>query len=183
MLLDSTRILLALLAGIIFYSLVRPVFLYLKDPLHLRKYPSPNLFAAVAPFWLIRATWSQRRSKTIHDNIGRLGNVIRISPNHLIFNDPAAIKDIYGVLALSRGVVKDEFYDRLAGDEYDLVQLRSREEHSERRKAIANAFAAKTVVNMESVIRGTLVQLLENIDRSVEQSAENTTANINIRLW
>ncbi|KAL4942562.1 hypothetical protein BDV06DRAFT_222083 [Aspergillus oleicola] len=82
----------------------------------------------------------------------------RVSPNHLTFYDPEAITDICGVLAISQGVAKDGFYDRAAGDAHDLVQLLDRSEHSKRRKALSNVFAAKTVVNMEEAITGTFLR-------------------------
>jgi len=173
------------LVGIsVIYFVLRPFIVYFRDPLGLRKYPAPSFLAALTPLWLIRATWSQSRSKIIHREILRLGDVIRVSPNHVIFNDPAAIKDIYGVLAISHGVAKDDFYDRLAGDAHDLVQVRDRGEHTDRRKAIANAFASKTVVNMEPVIRKTFYQLLVKLDRHVDQPiAPGNKAPVNLRKW
>lgn len=171
--------------ALILYCPLSPIIVYLRDPLHLRRFPAPSLLAAITPLWLIRVTWLQNRSRTIHREINRLGTeVIRVAPNHIIFNNPAAIKDIYGVLAISRGVAKDEFYDRLAGDAHDLVQVRDRGEHSDRRKAIANAFAAKTVVEMESVIRDKALQLVKNMDDLVNKA--NTSGRkeaLNLRLW
>ncbi|KAI7152456.1 hypothetical protein KC349_g8972 [Hortaea werneckii] len=164
------------------YLVLRPLWLYWRDPLGLRNYPAPSLLAAISPLWLIGVTWSQNRSRVIHEHLNKLGPVMRVGPNNLIFNDPAAIKDIYGVLATSRGVIKDEIYDRMAGDAHDLVQLRDREEHSGRRKAIANAFAAKTVVNMESVIRKAFGQLIKNLDSHVLGPAAEG-APVNLRRW
>ncbi|KAL2421477.1 Cytochrome P450 monooxygenase [Exophiala dermatitidis] len=171
--------------ALILYCLLSPIIVYLRDPLHLRRFPAPSLLAAITPLWLIHVTWLQNRSRTIHREINRLGTeVIRVAPNHIIFNNPAPIKDIYGVLAISRGVAKDEFYDRLARDAHDLVQFRDRGEHSDRRKAIANAFAAKTVVEMESVIRDKALQLVKKMDDLVNKA--NTSGRkeaLNLRLW
>lgn len=175
---------LAVCASVIFlYYLSWPVILYLQDPLRLRRYPSPNLFASLSSLWLVKVTWSQRRSRILHDEFLRLGDVIRVAPNHIIFNNPAAIKDIYGVLALSRGVAKDAFYDRVAGDAHDLVQIRDRGEHSDRRKAIANAFAAKTVINMESVIRKHAMGLFNIIDRHIDGQSPESLKPLNLRHW
>lgn len=166
-----------------FYLLLNPFIQYFRDPLRLRKFPSPNLFASLTPIWLIKTTWGQSRSKVLHENFQRLGDVTRVSPNQIIFSHPAAIKDIYGVLALSKGVAKDEFYDRLS-DTPDLVLLRDRGVHSERRKAIANAFSAKTVVKMESIIRNTLGQLFDVIDRHVDgQQGDKDLKPLNLRQW
>ncbi|RHZ51496.1 hypothetical protein CDV55_102083 [Aspergillus turcosus] len=172
-----------LLGLVVLSLLLRPVLVYIRDPLGLRKYPAPSWLAALTPLWLVHATWSQNRSRIIHRELQRLGDVIRVSPDHIIFNDPAAVKDIYGVLANSQGVHKDAFYDRVANDSHDLVQLRDRGEHSSRRKAIANAFAAKTVVNMESVIRQHFQQLLVRIDQEIEKPVTEKEPFLNLRLW
>ncbi|KAL2825685.1 cytochrome P450 [Aspergillus pseudoustus] len=168
-----------------FFLVIKPLLTYLRDPLNLRKYPSPSPLTALSSLWLVHATWSQKRTRIIHAAHQRLGDVIRVSPNHLLFNDPAAIKDIYGVLAASQGVNKDEFYDRVAGDAHDLVQLRDRGEHGRRRKALANAFAAKTVVNMEAVIRNALRELLVRIDKVVDEKSGDgdEIPVVNLRLW
>lgn len=182
MLLSAHNLAACVVFVILYPLLLRPVFQYFRDPLKLRRYPSPGLLASLTPFWLVKITWSQKRSWILHQEFRRLGDVIRVSPNHIIFNDPAAIKDIYGVLALSRGVAKDEFYDRVAGDAHDLVQLRDRGEHTERRKALANAFAAKTVVNMEPIIRSTLSQLFAIIDEHITAQIPGSEA-VNLREW
>lgn len=179
--LQSYTLLLALIVVVL--AVASPIFRYHRDPLKLKKFPAPNILAAATPLWLIQATWSQRRSRILHEEFKRLGDVIRVSPDNIIFNDPAAIKDIYGVLATSRGVGKDAIYDRMAGDAHDLVQLRDRAEHSSRRKALANAFAAKTVTNMEPVIRQSFHRLVNNIDRLIDVSLSSDESIVNLRLW
>ena len=166
--------------------ILKPIVTYIRDPLDLRRFPAPSLLAAITPLWLVRQTLTQRRSRIIHQQHQRLGNVIRVAPNHLMFNVPLAIKDIYGMTAVSR-VSKDTFYDRLGGEHHDLVLLRDRKEHSRRRKALTNAFALKTVVNMEPIIRDKAQQLLQRIDArcaGLEWNKEgNSLGLINIRRW
>lgn len=167
------------------FVVLRPVIVYITDPLDLRKYPSPNLPAAIFPLWLLCETMWQRRSLAIHEQHKRLGDVIRVSPTHLMFNDPRAIKDIYGMAAVSR-VGKDAYYDRVAGDYHDLVGVRDRPEHASRRKALTNAFALKTVTNMEPVIRSNATKLVRQIDRLCRSSStdgDKSYATVNIRLW
>lgn len=170
----------SLLIAIIF----KPIIIYIRDPLDLRKFPAPSLLAAITPLWIVYQTLTERRSRMTHEQHERLGNVIRVAPKHLMFNDPRAVKDIYGMTAVSR-VGKDDFYDRLAGDHHDLVLIRDRPEHARRRKALTNAFALKTVVNMEPVINDKAQLLLEEIDARcgrVEGSKE-AFGSINIRRW
>ena len=167
-----------------FIIILKPIITYIRDPLDLRRFPSPNLLAAITPLWLVHQTLTGLRSRTINDQHNRLGDVIRVGPKHLLFNEPQAVKDIYGMTAISR-IGKDDFYHRLAGEHYDLVLVRDRPEHARRRKALTNAFALKTVVNMESVIRDKARQLLEQIDaRCTEgQGNKEELGSINIRRW
>ena len=172
---------------LLFSIIVKPIVTYIRDPFDLRKFPSPSLLAATTPLWIVYQTMTQHRSRVIHEQHQRLGDVIRVAPKHLIFNDPQAVKDIYGMTAISR-VAKDDFYDRLAGEHHDLVLVRNREEHARRRKALTNAFALKTVVNMEPVIRDKAQQLLQQIDMrcgGLDGYKEDSTGlgTINIRRW
>lgn len=171
---------------LLLYIIFKPIITYIRDPLDLRKYPSPNLLAAITPLWIVHQTLTGLRSRTIHEQHDRFGDVIRVGPKHLMFNDPRAVKDIYGMTAISR-IGKDDFYDRLAGEHHDLVLVRDRPEHARRRKALTNAFALKTVVNMEPVIRDKAQQLLEQIDTRCADGEGDVDkegfGSINIRRW
>lgn len=57
-------------------------------------------------------TWGQRRVASIHRTHQKLGKVIRVSPNQVLFNDPRAIPEIYGHLQ-ARKFEKDTFYDKV----------------------------------------------------------------------
>jgi hypothetical protein len=49
---------------------------------------------------------------------------------------------------------------------------------------LANAFALKTVVNMEPVMRDTFAQLLQRLDDFIKDQEENHTKDaLNLRLW
>lgn len=165
------------------YFIVYPVLWYFWDPLGLRKYPAPNLFAAMTPLWLMKINAEEKRSYRIHEQHKKLGDVLRVGPNTLYFNDPNAVTDIYGHAAISR-INKDTFYDRLAGEFHDIVQERIREEHSRKRKYLAHAFALKTVVDMEPVIRANAQILIDRIDSFIEETKQKSEiATFNIRQW
>ncbi|KAF5695077.1 cytochrome P450 monooxygenase [Fusarium denticulatum] len=72
-----------------------PLLHHLPDPLDLRKYPAPSFLAATHS-WILKETWLQRRSRSIHRQHEKLGDVIRIAPSLIIFNIPEAVPDIYG---------------------------------------------------------------------------------------
>ena len=175
----------ALLAIPIFY-IFKLIIVYFLDPLNLRKYPAPSLLAATTPLWLVKETWLQRRSRSVHQQHERLGDVIRVGPNQILFNIPEAIPDIYGHLA-ARKIVKDVFYDKVAADFHDIVNTRDHEDHAQRRKYLSNSFALKTVVDMEPVIRNNFQRLLDRIDKVVlagaEVGAPKEDSIFDIRKW
>ncbi|KAL1846512.1 hypothetical protein VTK73DRAFT_275 [Phialemonium thermophilum] len=151
------------------YFVLYPLIWYLWDPLDLRRFPAPNLLAATTPLWLMKVNAGQKRSYVLHEEHRKHGDVIRVGPNTVYFNDPRAVIDIYGHKAISR-IAKDSFYDRLAGDFHDIVQERDRAEHSRKRKYLANAFALATVVDMEAVIHANFQNLLDRLDAFIDSS-------------
>jgi cytochrome P450 len=156
---------------------------YYRDPLDLRKYPAPSLLAAMTPLWSIRESWLGRRYAALHEQHERLGDVIRVGPNQLCFNDPEAVIDIYGHKAASK-LGKDFFYDALAGTYHDIVVSTDRAEHSRKRKYMANSFALKNVTRMEPVIRDKIRLLLEQIDKSCGETLEDRTGrSMDFRNW
>jgi hypothetical protein len=156
---------------------------YIRDPLGLRKIPSPNLWAAVFPFWLMNETWKGRRFEAIETQHRRLGKVVRLSPTWLVFNSPQAVVDIYGHQA-SNKIKKGLFYDSLAGQYHDVFLSTDREEHSRKMRNLANSFALKNVVRMEPVIRERIRSLMVEIDKNIkisESSSESST--LDMRYW
>jgi cytochrome P450 len=182
----SLSILYIALLAFFVYVFVRPIIVYLLDPLDLRKYPAPSLLAATTPLWLLRETWLERRSATIEKEHKRLGDIIRVGPNQLLFNDPQAINDIYGHQAVNN-ISKDEgFYGKMAGDFRDIVNVRDRAEHSRKRRYLANSFALKTVVEMEPVIRANSEKLFARLDSYCTNNNKEMVkagGHFNIRMW
>ncbi|KAF2094296.1 cytochrome P450 [Rhizodiscina lignyota] len=155
---------------------------FFRDPLRLRGYPSPSIWAALTPLWLMNQSFRERRSRAIYEQHKRLGDVVRIAPRHVSINDPRAIKDIYGHQAIDK-VNKDVFYTHLKGEHWDIVQVPDRGEHTRKRKYLAHAFALKTVVSMEPVIHENASRLLQGIERHCDARKLDDTATINIRQW
>ena len=174
-----SSLLAVLLLSLGFLSL-RPAYVYFRDPLDLRRFPAPNLLAAMTPIWMMRATWSGKRYAWLHREHERLGDVIRIGPSHLSFNDPRAVSDIYGHQAASK-IGKDVFYDTLAGQYHDIFQSTDRADHSLKRKFIANSFALKNVVRMEPLIRDNVRILIARIDDWCQQN--NAEPPLDLRRW
>jgi benzoate 4-monooxygenase len=165
------------------FLVLKPLLYYLLDPLDLRKYPAPSFLAATTHFWILKETWLQRRSRSIHRQHERLGDVIRIAPSLIIFNIPEAVPDIYGHAA-ARKLVKDTFYDKTSGEERDIVNVIDHGDHSQRRKYLSNSFALKTVTDMEPVIGQNFQRLLDHLDGVADQSTNIPSGQtIDIRRW
>ncbi|KAF5608707.1 benzoate 4-monooxygenase cytochrome P450 [Fusarium pseudoanthophilum] len=162
------------------FLVLRPLLHYLLDPLDLRKYPASSFLAATSQWWILKETWLQRRSRSIHRQHEKLGDVIRIAPSLIIFNIPEAVSDIYGHAA-ARNLVKDSFYDKIAGEERDIVNVIDHGDHSQRRKYLSNSFALKTVTDMEPVIRQNFRRMLDYLDEIANPYTAIQT--LDIRRW
>jgi cytochrome P450 len=158
-----------------FFTATRPLWRYFYDPLKLRRFPSASAFAAMTPLWCAYNSWFGKRFEVIQKAHERLGPVVRISSKHLSFNDPEAIKDIYGHVNGTK-VLKDEFYDTLAGEYHNIANVRDREDHARKRKYFSNAFALKTVVELEPVIHKHVGQLMNRFDVAAAAAKHSITA-------
>ena len=90
----------------------------------------------------------------------RLGTAVRIGPNHVSFSDPAAYKDIYGH---GSSIVKDTFYDNLAGSTPSIADTSSRSVHSRKRRNVSSIFSAKHVTALEPKVIASVKKLLHAI--------------------
>ncbi|PYI11324.1 cytochrome P450 [Aspergillus sclerotiicarbonarius CBS 121057] len=110
-------------------------------------FPGPRL-ARISALWsfksaAVEAKWHVR-VKELH---GEYGDVVRIKPREISINDPAAIKDIYGVGATC---VKGPFYD-LMYPHRSLQMARDRGYHSKRRRLWDRGFSSKGLFHMLSL--------------------------------
>ncbi|RHZ68020.1 hypothetical protein CDV55_107584 [Aspergillus turcosus] len=158
------------------FSILRPIFVYYKDEKNLRRFPAPSV-AGFTNFWSANHFRKARRSFEVHKAHQKLGPVVRIQPNHISFNIPEAVPDIYGH---STKILKDRFYDTFTADlEYtSIVGTRSREDHARKRKYVSNAFAQKNIVDMEPIIQEQVSVLLSKLDSFCTSNEFH-----NIRRW
>lgn len=145
------------------FAIVSVVTYYFLDPKSLRQFAAPSV-AGFTPFWAIWHNARGRRYLAVEDAHRRLGPVIRIGPNSLSFSDPRAYKDIYGH---GSSIIKDIFYDNLAGDTPSMADTSSRRVHSIKRKNVSNIFSAKNISTMEPKV----VQVVETLLRAIDIKA------------
>ncbi|OQU97967.1 hypothetical protein CLAIMM_03817 [Cladophialophora immunda] len=81
----------------------------------------------------------------------RIGKFVRVAPNLVTINDPAAIKDIYGV---NQNVRKSVFYEAsIAHNGFqNMFSARDREIHARKRRILAPAFTEASLSSMERYI-------------------------------
>lgn len=142
-------------SGTILYTLGR----YFVDKKRLRRFPSPSV-AAFTPLWLMYHSWRQRRFMAVDTAHQRLGPVVRISPNHVSFTDPAAYKDIYGH---GSPIIKDDFYAHIAAGNPSMAQTTSKLEHAHKRKNLAHVFSAKEITAMEPRVMDIALRLCRDL--------------------
>jgi hypothetical protein len=83
------------------------------------------------------------------------------------FNSPEAFYDIYSHAATN--ILKDVYYDAIAGPHRSSGNTRSREEHTRKRRVIANNFSPKGVAEYEKCITKAVQSLLDRFDKLNEQ--------------
>ncbi|KAI5459472.1 cytochrome P450, partial [Mariannaea sp. PMI_226] len=142
---------------------VYPFISYLWDKNGLRKYPSPSV-AAFTPLWRIWHNINWNHYAAVDQAHKHLGSHVRISPNHISILDPRAPYEIYGHGA---NMMKEGWYDAGAGAHRNLSDVRSKAEHQMKRKMLAHAFAAKTVIGLEPILQGTVGNLMSELDRHI----------------
>ncbi|KAK4493908.1 hypothetical protein PRZ48_015093 [Zasmidium cellare] len=151
---------LAMLLITLLISLAAVVLGYLADTKSLRRFPSPCV-AAFTPFWAIWQNVKGRRYLAVEAAHRKLGPVIRIGPNSVSFSDPHAYKVIYGH---GSPIVKDEFYDNLAGSTPAMADTSDRHLHAAKRKNVSSIFSAKHIALMEPKIVEAVGSLLQAIE-------------------
>ncbi|KAK5051387.1 hypothetical protein LTR84_003039 [Exophiala bonariae] len=148
-----------------------PLVNHYKDPKGLRRFPTPS-FWALTPLWAAYHNWHGRRFLAVDEAHRRRGPVLRLGPEHLSFASPGAYKEIYGH---GSAIIKDVFYDNLAGKNPAMANTSSRPLHSERRKAVSAIFAAKHVSSMEPKVQYSVEKLLYAIQAKAEGRMVSTS--------
>ncbi|KAL1854364.1 hypothetical protein VTK73DRAFT_8760 [Phialemonium thermophilum] len=147
------------LVGILFVGVVYPVIVYFADEKGLRKYPAPSV-AAFTPLWQMYHNWRGLKFLAVDRAHRELGEIVRISPNHISFSNPAAFKDIYGH---GTPIKKDVFYDNQAGGNPSMGDATDKEVHREKRKNLAAVFAAKHITDVEPRVMEVVEKLVRDL--------------------
>lgn len=87
------------------------------------------------------------------------------------FSSPEAFSDIYSHSATD--ILKDVFYDAIAGPFRSSGNTRSREEHTRKRRTIASSFSPKGVAEYEGYVIKAVQSLLDRLEKLQAQCGDN----------
>jgi cytochrome P450 len=142
-------ILLAFSLLILWVVLLGPIYSFIRDDRHLKSFPSPSI-AGYSSLWRIYQNFRYKQFQAVHDAHAKFGTHVRIAPNHVSVCAPDAVDQIYGHGA---NMLKDAWYEGGAGEARTMADTRSKPEHQDKRRRMAHLFAAKSIVQMEALLR------------------------------
>lgn len=143
----------------------------------LRLIPGPNLWA-VSEIFFSRLLMSGTGHKQLAELHKRYGEVVRVSPIQVSFNNPKVWKEVYG--HRKTGEVenqKDQTFYKLASP--SVIEAETSEDHGRQRRIMSHAFSAQSLLEQQPLI-SRYVDLL--IKRLREQTREECTV-VNIVKW
>ena len=135
----------------------------------LAGYPGPTLAALSQMFYVI--VYAKGNLPATMDRLHeKYGEVVRVGPNELAFETPAAFKDIYTPTG-GKVFIKSDFYEAYE-QTHNVASLRDPEEHAMRKKIYAPAFSNTALRNQTAVIMPYVDLLVQQLERLA--SAEYT---------
>ncbi|GIC94412.1 cytochrome P450 [Aspergillus udagawae] len=171
-------LLLGLLASLFFRFVIWAIFVYLRDPKGLRKYPLLHPLSGISDIPFMLESMRGFRSATLLQlHYGQGHPIIRLGPNALSFAGGQAIPAIYGH---STPTTKDRQYLNAAGSHFHLADVVDRKEHARKRKVLASAFAAKHLEDWEYKVADKVHRLMQRFDQHLVQMPDDP---LDYRSW
>ncbi|KAI2946036.1 hypothetical protein CBS147322_7314 [Aspergillus niger] len=176
--------LLLTLTLIILTLLIKPLFSYFTTKT-LTKYPRLNPLSNITT---LSYTYEHRhpfRTQRLY-NFHHQHNhpIIRLSPTALSIADPKAIPAIYGH---GTPCLKDDVYALTKGTHThsNMLNTISRDDHSRKRRMLANAFSTKNLENWEFKIVDKVERLLRQLDGRCSSSSNGVMDGdeVDLRFW
>lgn len=135
-----------------------------------------SLLRRCSPFWLFRQCRDTRRSIAVMAKHRKYGDFVRIAPNHISIDYPAAVDDIYG---RKSGCTKSKIYDAFVQVKPNLFNARDVGYLQRKRKYLNPAFSARALGGFEEVMDG---ELRKWKSRLLEKT-EKGPAQVDFAVW
>ncbi|KAJ5643199.1 uncharacterized protein N7484_005706 [Penicillium longicatenatum] len=127
----------------------------------LSRYPGPTL-AAISPFCHLLWDIQGRQHSVIKDLHDQYGDVVRISPNSLVYRASSAWKDIYGHRKKGQKTfLKDPSLYAPTPNGVNAIITANEHDHQRMRRLLAHAFSSKALNEQESILH-TYADMLVN---------------------
>ncbi|KAI5891178.1 cytochrome P450 [Schizophyllum commune H4-8] len=152
-------------------TLTLSIALYRLSPLHpLAAFPGPR-HAAQTKWWMVhRILLKGGRHQELQSCHRRYGPWVRIGPNELSINDPAAIAPIYTKLDRSN------FHKGAPAKGDTMITVTDRQRHLERRRTWTQALSARALETYGTYAQMRVFQLLNHMD--LDRRAGRTPVNV-----
>ena len=138
------------------YVIVRAPLRHIPGPFlsRISTYPESQAFRRGGRSFWVDSLFRQYHSK-----------VVRTGPHSVYFNDPEAMKQIYGH-GKGQGVFpKSKHYESFDTSDESLFSTRSKERHARKRRIVAHGFSAQAQLQSETYIDGVMANFFTAIDR------------------
>ncbi|KAH7136228.1 cytochrome P450 [Dactylonectria macrodidyma] len=141
----------------------------------IRRFPGP-VWAKVSSLWLASQCRQTQRSKAVMQLHRKHGDFVRIGPNHLSINNPAAVAEVYGH---KTGFTKSPFYDAFLQVTPVVFNARDVATHTRKRKYINPAFSARALSDFEPYMDRELL----GWKRRLLGMTQSSTARLDFSVW
>ncbi|RKU41203.1 hypothetical protein DL546_003123 [Coniochaeta pulveracea] len=147
----SPATILASLVGILVLSYITYTVIYNLFLSPLRHIPGPKLWATSEIFFsrLLMSGTGHKQLSNLH---AKYGDIVRVSPLQVSFNQPEAWKDIYGHRKAGQlENQKDPIFYKLASP--SVIVAEDSEDHGRQRKVMAHAFSAQALLEQQPIMK------------------------------
>ncbi|KAJ5937255.1 hypothetical protein N7454_004910 [Penicillium verhagenii] len=147
----------------------------------LSRYPGPTL-AALSPIFHLLWDIQGKQHSVIKDLHDKYGDVVRISPNALVYRDPAAWKDIYGHRKKGQKTfVKDPSLYAPTPNGVNAIITANEHDHQRMRRLLAHAFSNKALSEQDDILHTYADMLIQKL--AGVSSEPSSSAIIDLTRW
>ncbi|OBT38851.1 hypothetical protein VE00_10578 [Pseudogymnoascus sp. WSF 3629] len=144
----------------------------------LSKYPGP-FWSAATHIPRVRVLLSGQLSYHVLELHEKYGDVVRIGPNELSYNNANAWKDIYGFKQGHAQLPKDpNFYTSPPGGAHSIITT-DVAGHSRMRRLVAHAFSEKALREQEPLMKGYMDLFIQRL----HENCDNGNSKLDIVSW
>jgi cytochrome P450 len=155
----------AIVAVLLILFVIWPFYTYIADRKRLRRFPSASI-AGWTDLWAVYQQHRHNRTIAVHEAHKRLGPAVRVGTDHVSFSTLQAIRDIYGH---GTPMTKAAFYNAFTSTHFNISDAREKAIHHVKRRRWASPLAQKSIVQLETAIRGHLERLIKVVDEKEGQ--------------